>query len=147
MGMLRDRTCSAAVDAWVIPGCAAAMNTTTKNTKRTDDSGEQIVVEHSQGRWGAVPDALLEDTRLSLSTRAVAAWICGRAPGWKFYKWHILKTLGLGLDTWWNVRRQLMATGYLVAFQPRAEAGRFNKMVLRFDPVSRPFASICAMKE
>jgi len=33
--------------------------------------------------FSAVPDALLEDKRLSLSARAVLGWMLGRPPGWK----------------------------------------------------------------
>ena len=64
-------------------------------------------------RYGNVPRALLEDPRLGLDTRAVAAWLATQAAGFKISIFVMLKKLGLGKDRWQRCARELEGAGYL----------------------------------
>ena len=106
----------------------------TKDRRSDSDAGDQIIVDYSRGGWGAVPECILEDRRISLSARCIAAWIITRPRGWVVRRWHLLEVLGIGLDAWWAARRQLIDAGYLVTSQSRPTRGRFNACTYRLDP-------------
>ena len=98
------------------------------------EQSEQIVVDHERGRWGAVPLCLLEDRRVSLSTRAILVWFVTRGETWKFHRSQFLCALGIGLDGWQAARRQMIAAGYLVTRQTRLAQGRFSPVVYKLNP-------------
>lgn len=95
-------------------------------------AGERIKIDRSRP-WGSVPESLIEDRRLSPKARLVACWLCVRPPGWIVRRRHLLDRLGIGLDSWWRVRRELLQHGYLVVHQSRT-AGRFSAAELEFFP-------------
>ncbi|MBV8656587.1 MAG: hypothetical protein JO142_02060 [Burkholderiales bacterium] len=82
-------------------------------------------VRHSQ-RWGVVPEALLEDPRLSLEARAVAAWLAAKPDGWKIVIGVMLARLQLGRDRWSRIARELEAAGYLQRRRVAADKGQFS---------------------
>ncbi|MBN8745499.1 MAG: hypothetical protein J0I24_14535 [Thiomonas arsenitoxydans] len=80
---------------------------------KSTHSGGVIRVQVPPGAWGAVPTALIEDARLSLEARAVAAWLATRPPGWQIAVPPLCRTLGLGRDRWRRVAREMEDAGYL----------------------------------
>lgn len=105
-------------------------------------SGGVIRVEAPAGAWGALPLALLEDLRLGLDARAVAAWLATRPDGWQIAVRPLCKRLGLGRDRWQRIARELTAAGYLERrCAPAAAAGGRMVWDTRFTSVPRAIAS------
>ncbi|WP_146010190.1 hypothetical protein [Burkholderia sp. WAC0059] len=75
-------------------------------------SGGVIRVQHTV-RWGSIPEGLLEDDRLSLDSRAVAAWIAIKPSDWQIVASVLMTRMGLGKDRWQRIARELQAAGYL----------------------------------
>lgn len=80
-------------------------------------SGGVVQVQHF-ARFGAVPEALLEDQRLDLDTRAVAAWLAIKHNGWMInigVLRHRLSRNGkiLGKERWRRIAEELEAAEYL----------------------------------
>lgn len=81
-------------------------------------SGGVVQVVHT-ARYGAVPEALLEDRRLGLDTRAVAAWLAIKASGWQIKISYLRCSLALpgktelGKDLWQRIAAELESAGYL----------------------------------
>ena len=63
-------------------------------------------------RFGIVPNALLEDKRLSLQARALAAWLIGRADGFEIRVEALKKMLGITDKIWVSVRKELEKVGW-----------------------------------
>lgn len=70
------------------------------------------VVVRKRHAFSAVPDALLEDRRLSLAARAVAGWMLGRPPAWRLMLGHMKYNLGISDKQWTGIRKELTAAGY-----------------------------------
>ncbi len=92
-------------------------------------SGGVIQVTHA-GRWGAVPEALLEDKRLSLDTRAVAAWLSIKANGWQICISALRRANGeggkpLGEHKWLRIARELEDAGYFSRQRKKGEKGQW----------------------
>ena len=105
--------------------------------ERIKISHEGGVLERSFGendRYGNVPRALLEDPRLGLDTRAVAAWLASQAAGFKISIFMMLKKLGLGKERWLRIAREMEAAGYLQ--RSKAPSGPGGRWVWRvtFNP-------------
>lgn len=62
--------------------------------------------------FGIVPNALLEDKRLSLQARALAAWLVGRADGFEIRIEALKKMLGISDKIWVSARRELETVGW-----------------------------------
>ena len=62
--------------------------------------------------FGIVPNALLEDKRLSLQARALAAWLVGRADGFEIRIEALKKMLGITDKIWVSVRKELEKVGW-----------------------------------
>lgn len=99
-------------------------------------SGERIKINKKRP-WGAIPESLVVDVRLSTTARIVAVWLCIRPPNWIVRREHLLASLGIGLDAWWRARRQLLQLGYLVEHKER-RGGRFTSAGLEFFPDPEP---------
>lgn len=69
-------------------------------------------VQHTS-RWGTLAEGLIEDNRLSLDTRAVAAWLAIKPPGWQIVISVLTARMNLGKERWQRVARELEAAGYL----------------------------------
>ena len=77
-------------------------------------SGGVLSVSMPPGsRYGIVPRALLEDPRLSLDTRAVAAWLATQDVGFQIVIAVLCRKMGLGKERWLRIARELEAGGYL----------------------------------
>lgn len=62
--------------------------------------------------FGIVPNALLEDKRLSLQARALAAWLVGRGDGFEIRIEALQKMLGISDKIWVSARRELEKVGW-----------------------------------
>jgi hypothetical protein len=100
----------------------------------TPSERDSFLVRFRGVRWGAVPEKLLEDTRLGPGARVLGAWICGRPPGWVFRPVHIRATLGYGKDAYRTARRELIACGYLSMDSERTTGGRYGPPVWNVHP-------------
>lgn len=72
-----------------------------------------ITVRKRRGH-SAVPDDILENSSLRLSTRLVLAWMVGRPPGWVISIEHMKRVLGISDNGWKTVKAELTAHGYFV---------------------------------
>lgn len=96
------------------------MNTTVapiNGNKFKHHSGGVVQVQHF-ARFGAVPEALLEDQRLDLDARAVAAWLAVKHNGWQISIGVLRNRLSrngriLGKERWRRIAEQLEAAEYL----------------------------------
>lgn len=75
--------------------------------------------------FSAIPDDVLEDTRLSLRARAVLGWMLGRPENWTFFVGYMQKKLGMSEAVWAGVRSELERVGYYKQERVRGELGLF----------------------
>lgn len=102
-------------------------------------TGGVVQVRHTT-RYGAVPEALLEDRRLDLDSRAVAAWLAVKQDGWQIFIGVLRTRLGregqvmLGKDRWQRIANELESAGYLTRKKVNGPDGRWNWHIT-FTPV------------
>lgn len=96
-------------------------------------AGGVLRVNHTS-RWGAVPEALLEDDRLSLDARAVAAWLGIKSNGWTIKVDYLRSKMGLGKQRWERIARELINGGYYERRKFPGERGRWCWEIV-FTPV------------
>ena len=101
-------------------------------TPEKKDTGERIRIRRDRP-WGSVPESLVVDVELGTTARLVGIWLCIRPPNWIVRRGHLLSSLGIGLDSWWRARRELIERGYLVEHM-RRDGGRFTTADLEFFP-------------
>ncbi len=80
---------------------------------RETHAGGVVRVEYPPGSWGSVPHSLLQDGRLSLDTRGLAAWLATRSPGWQISVSFLRREHDLGEERWQRIARELECAGYL----------------------------------
>lgn len=98
-----------------------------------------VVHVHYDVRYGSVPEALLEDSRLGLDTRAVAAWLAMKPAGWQILVGVLQSRLELGKDRWGRISRELEAAGYLRRRRAHGPRGQWLwNIVFNPVPMSRP---------
>lgn len=73
-----------------------------------------VIRVHYDGRWGSVPEALLEDKRLSLDARAVACWLAIKSNDWKICISHLRRNLELKETRWLRIAKEMEAAGYFL---------------------------------
>lgn len=83
------------------------------NSNFQNHAGGVIRVKMPPGQWGAVPVGILEDDKLDLDARAIAAWLSIQRHDWKIVVPDILGRFKIGRDRWQKIARQLSAAGYL----------------------------------
>lgn len=108
----------------------------TKPNLMESHAGGVVRVQAPAGAWGALPLALLEDARLDLDSRAVAAWLGTRPDGWQIAVGPLCRALDLGRDRWRRIARELEAAGYLA--RRVAPTGPGGKMVWTIDFCAAP---------
>jgi len=74
-------------------------------------------------RWTSVPEAILEDLKLSERARLILAWCLGKSDDFDLHVWHIQKTFKLSKKQWVNARRELEEKGYYRARRLRQADG------------------------
>ena len=84
-----------------------------------------IRVDKSAGRWEAVPVALMNDARLSLETRGLAAWFMTRPSNWRIQAGALSGLLAVGRDKVKRMLRELEVAGYLVRSRSHDAEGRW----------------------
>jgi len=100
------------------------------DSKFKNHTGGVIQVTHT-ARWGSVPEALLEDKRLDLDSRAVAAWLAIKPAGWQINVDVLRRRLAsdnkkiLGKDRWQRIAAQLEACRYLVRKKINGAGGKW----------------------
>lgn len=105
-------------------------------------TGGVVQVRHVT-RYGAVPEALLEDARLSLDSRAVAAWLAVKPGGWQICVTSLRMRLAppgrekLGKDLWQRIAVELQSAGYLCRRKVNGPDGQWN-WYITFNPVPTP---------
>lgn len=102
-------------------------------------TGGVVQVRHTN-RYGTVPEALLEDRRLDLDSRAVAAWLAVKQDGWQIHV-GVLRTrlvrgdqVLLGKDRWQRIANELESAGYLSRTKVHGKGGRWSWHIT-FTPV------------
>jgi len=75
--------------------------------------------------FSAIPDDILEDTRMRTETRMVLGWLIGRPDGWEVRVGHVQRTLGLTRPRWVKVRKELEVYGFLLQIRKRDGNGHF----------------------
>jgi hypothetical protein len=97
-------------------------------------TGGVIQVE-CNGRWGSIPEALIEDERLGLDTRAVAAWLAMKANGWQISVQFLRQRLRLKEERWLRMAKEMENAGY---FQRQRMQGSWGRWVwnIVFTPIS-----------
>lgn len=103
-------------------------------------SGGVVQIHHTY-RFGIVPEALLEDSRLDLDTRAVAAWLAIKQDGWQISISVLRNRLSqdgkiLSKERWKRIAEQLEAAEYLSRRKINGAGGLWTWEII-FTPVSR----------
>lgn len=102
-------------------------------------SGGVVQVQHS-ARFGVVPESLLEDNRLDLDSRAVAAWLAVKPAGWQISIKNLRQRLArmdkkiLGKDRWQRIAHELESAGYLFRKKINGKDGQWVWHIV-FNPV------------
>lgn len=78
-----------------------------------------------RSRWGSVPEALLEDQRLALDSRAVAAWLAVKPAGWQVSVQALRIRLQVRKDRWQRMAGELEAAGYLIREKRQGAGGKW----------------------
>ncbi|MCA8290027.1 hypothetical protein [Burkholderia vietnamiensis] len=81
-----------------------------------------------------MPEALLEDTRLDLDSRAVAAWLAIKPTGWQISIRALRSRLCLGKERWRRIAGELEAAEYLFRRKHNGPRGQWIWHVI-FNPV------------
>lgn len=76
-------------------------------------------------RWGAVPEALLEDERLGLDSRAVAAWLAIKPAGWLVSVQALRARLQIRKDRWQRIANELESACYLTREKRQGAGGKW----------------------
>lgn len=126
-------------------------------------SGGVLQVQY-QARYGIVPEALLEDDRLDLDSRAVAAWLAIKPPNWQISVVALRRRLArksqqsvtevsdldlnskvpmLGKDRWQRIASELEAAGYLFRQKTNGPCGQWIWKII-FNPEPKTVAGFSA---
>lgn len=102
-----------------------------------------VVQIYHEYRFGMVPEALLEDSRLDLDARAVAAWLAIKQHGWQISISVLRNRLSqdgkiLSKERWKRIAEQLEAAEYLSRRKINGAGGLWTWEII-FTPVSRSF--------
>lgn len=76
--------------------------------------------------FSAIPDDILEDTRLRTETRLVLGWLIGRPDGWEVRVKYVQHILGLSRDRWAKSRKEMEQHGYLHQVRKQNPDGTFR---------------------
>lgn len=84
------------------------------------------VVCRREGGYQALPNALLNDSRLSFRARGLLAYMLARPPGWKFSARRLQAETAEGRDAVAGALRELARFGYYRVDRYQGESGRFG---------------------
>jgi hypothetical protein len=65
------------------------------------------------GNFAIIPNALVEDKRLSIEAKGLLAYLISRPDDWVVKHGHLQRALGIGRDKLQRILRELIQTGYL----------------------------------
>lgn len=107
-------------------------------------AGGVVRVTH-RTRWGSVPEALLEDERLALDSRAVAAWLAVKPAGWQVSVQALRIRLQVRKDRWQRMAGELEAAGYLIREKRQGAGGKWIwNIEFNPEPLDAPMANSIA---
>ena len=84
-----------------------------------------VVKIQKRRAFSAVPDDILEDTRMRTETRLVLGWLVGRPNGWEVRVGHVQRMLGLTRPRWVKARKEMELFGYLLQIRRQKVNGHF----------------------
>lgn len=84
----------------------------------------QITVKKRRS-FSAIPDDILEDSRMRPETRLVLGWLIGRPDGWEVRISYLQRVLGLTKPRWAKARKEMEACGYLNQIRRQSQNGKF----------------------
>ncbi|NQV48056.1 MAG: hypothetical protein HQ504_09775 [Rhodospirillaceae bacterium] len=76
--------------------------------------------------FSAIPDDILQDTRMRTETRLVLGWLIGCPDGWEVRVKHVQHILGLSRDRWSKSRKEMEQCGYLQQVRKKNGDGTFR---------------------
>jgi hypothetical protein len=93
-------------------------------------SARRIFRQKHHGRFTTVPNAILEDLRLSIAAKGLLCYLLSRPPSWNTRQDHIQRTLRIGRKLLRKCREELIDAGYLIcdAIQSRDDLNRFTTL-------------------
>jgi hypothetical protein len=86
-----------------------------------------IIRRKHNGNFTIVPNALVDDKRLSIEAKGLLAYLISRPNNWTVRHSHLHKELGIGRDKLQRILRELIRAGYLERDdeQPRDDDNQF----------------------
>src|SRR5690349_1525870 len=103
-------------------------------------SDKRTVIRHKhKGNFTTIPNAILEDTRLSLGAKGLICFMLSKPPGWMFRNSHLQRAQMIGARALATYVDQLEQAGYLDKDirQGRDELNRFTGLNYVVRDVSR----------
>jgi hypothetical protein len=90
-----------------------------------------MIIRHKHaGRFTAVPNAIFEDTRLSVEAKGFLGYLLSRPPNWQTRQDHLQRTLSIGRKLLRRCRDELVEAGYIDCDtrQGRDDLNRFTAL-------------------
>lgn len=94
--------------------------------------------------FSAIPDDVLQDTRMRTETRLILGWLLGRPEGWTIYVSHVQRTLGVSRPRWAKARKEMEALGYLSQSKYQDSGGKFHWEHIVSDAPTLEFKTIAS---
>ena len=111
-----------------------------RSRSTTLSGARRIIRNKHDGRFTTVPNAILEDLRLSIEAKGLLCYLLSRPPSWNTRQDHVQRTLRIGRKLLRRCRDELIDAGYLIcdANQSRDDLNRFTTLnyVVRDIPIS-----------
>ena len=73
----------------------------------------ELIIKTSEKNWAPINRRMADDSRLSLSARAVLLWFLSRPAGHDFKLWQALQRWDISEPTWLKISAELQMLGYL----------------------------------
>ncbi len=107
------------------------------------------IIKHdpSEGRWEAVPRALVQNDELSIDARFLVTWLLMKPEGWQIHPDHCKSALKISKEKWGKITAELIAAGHWLRIDERQKNGQIKTRIeLRATPLS-PGAGLPAAGE
>lgn len=92
--------------------------------------------------FSAIPDDILQDTRMRPETRLVLGWLIGRPDDWEVRLSYLQRVLGLTRDRWAKARKEMEQCGYVQQIRQKNADGTFRWEYVVTDTPSAPVGTI-----
>ncbi|MAI35060.1 MAG: hypothetical protein CMM07_25760 [Rhodopirellula sp.] len=91
----------------------------------SDEDLQNNTVKRRSG-YTAIPNAIMDDDRLSIEARGVLGFLMTFKEGWLFRKSHIQKRCRIGRDKYYRILKELKDYGYLIVTNHHGSDGKFS---------------------